>query len=1355
MKKFKKIVLSAALAASMLVGFGATSLVKPAAAEKVGLNYYLSDYDTRAEAIAAGREWEKKVEKEGVVLLKNKDNALPLAKGSKVTVFGKKQDDMFTYLERAGLKGNREALSFYGNNSRSPSSYTPISGNTTANGKAIGETPVSYLQKDSALEATYKDYADMAFVVFHRSGGEGHDNPRTMKWNGKSVTDRDSAGEANQPVPGARSMDDHYLQLDQNETDLLAYVCEKFAKVTVILASSSQMEVGFLDDPKHYAYHDNIVGGMWITGTGHEGAASVIVGETSPSGRTVDTWARDYKLDPVWMNFGNNLVEGSYQKKGNLYANYATDDGYMSSYRGTYVIYKEGIYLGYRYYETRGYTEGLDKAYTSAAGEVHGTTTTEWNNWYASRVSYPFGYGLSYTTFTQEIVEKNYNAGDALDKNGTITWKVKVTNTGAVSGKEVVQLYYTSPYTTGGIEKSHVVLGAFAKTAEIKPGESDTVTLTMKVRDMASYDYNDANKNGFKGYELEEGDYVIRLMKNAHEEITNVTYNVAETAKFDKDEVTGNTVENRFDKVSNYLLNDTKVENGNYYMSRADFAGTFPKTSFREDMPEWVKNGLNEWEVKNGKQTRDPALDQNDPEYTEVMPTFGAKNGIKLEDLHGLDYDDEKYEKYLDQFTRDQLIQLPTRGNYWTGIDAPNLGMTKTSNIDGPYGFTPQSFVGNGAAKDYVWLGDVTLSAATWNVEIAYERGRIAGNFALWGTGEEYNRIGGFYAPAVNIHRSPFSGRNNEYYSEDGFLTGKMAAAEVRGANDKGFYTYVKHFAINDQETNRLGICTWLNEQSMREIYLRSFEICVKEGKTTGIMSALNRLGYTWTGGCRELLTDVLRNEWGFRGTVVTDSYMGDNSNLSNFDQKIRAGGNLALGNASVKYNGGSATTYHYLRKAAHGICYTLANSAALNKGAHPVKEKVIKSYESGSAALGIVGVEYRFTVATAKINVEAFPDVKAEDIKYTLAEGSKQLPKGLTMAEDGMISGVPQKEANNHKITVVATYQDESVAADFYFNIISADGAIIYRPENANLGTAYVGSSVILNVAEAEIYVKDATEEEIAALPSVTYELGSDTVLPEGLTLSETGVIYGVPTKGCRDYKIKIMAKALGYRSVETEYTLSILNEMLFFPRTLADGKAGCSYGDRIEPADCADIVKYRLKDGSKLPDGLKLTEAGYIIGTPTVAVTDYKFIVEAHSAFADTLEAEYSITISLSFAKGLTLADGKAGEEYLGDIAMASGADNIKYLLKKGTLPEGLTLSENGEITGTPTKAGVYTLTFAASAEGVEEDEVTLTLYVANAEVKETKSGCNGAIAGLLPVTSALGMLAFAVALRKKKED
>ncbi|HBK02017.1 MAG TPA: hypothetical protein DDY77_03170, partial [Clostridiales bacterium] len=842
MKNFKKIILSAVLAGSLLFGAGVTALTKPMAAEKVGLNYYLSDYDTRADANKAAAEWLSKANKEGVVLLKNKDNALPLAKGSKVTVFGKnqayQQNWFYTYLTNAGFKVNDKVYNFYRDNKRSPFETTPLKGNTTITGKAIGETPVSYLTGDSEnLPGTYKDYGDMAFVVFKRSGAEGHDNPRTMKWNGKSISDK---GEATQKIPGARSMDDHYLQLDQNEVDLLDHVCNNFAKVTVIIATPSQMEVGFLDDPNHYAYHENIVGGLWIAYSGFQGAASVIAGEVSPSGRTVDTWARDFRLDPVWMNFSNNLVEVSYEKKGNLYANYATSDDYMMGYRGTYVIYKEGIYMGYRYYETRGYTEGLDKAYTSAEGEVHSTTTTQWNNWYSSRVSYPFGYGLSYTTFKQEIVEKNYNAGDALDKNGTITWKVKVTNTGAVSGKEVVQLYYTSPYTTGGIEKSHVVLGAFAKTAEIKPGESDTVTLTMSVRDMASYDYNDANKNGFKGYELEEGDYTLRLMKNAHEQIDSVTYNVAETAKFDKDAVTGNTVKNRFDDISNYLLNETNPENGNYYMSRADFAGTFPKTAFREDITERVRNGLNEWEVVDRKQTRDPELDKQDPEYTEEMPTFGAKNGIMLEDLHGLKYEDEKYEKFLDQFTKEQLVEISTKGFYSAGIDAPNLGLTKTSNIDGPYGFIKNPSI-TGNVGYYVWLGPVTLHAATWNVEIAYERGRIVGNFALWGGGEEYDRIGGYYAPAVNIHRSPFSGRNGEYYSEDGFFTGKMAAAEARGANDKGFYTYVKHFAINDQETNRTGVCTWLNEQSMREIYLKSFEICIKEGKTTGIMSALNR----------------------------------------------------------------------------------------------------------------------------------------------------------------------------------------------------------------------------------------------------------------------------------------------------------------------------------------------------------------------------------------------------------------------------------------------------------------------------------------------------------------------------------
>ena len=1339
----------------MVVGFGVSSVVEPFATENTEHNYYVSDYDTKAASNAAAKEWREKANNEGVVLLKNKNNALPLKKGSKVTVFGKSQGEMYTELQKVGFQVNKDVYNFYCDNNRSPATYTKIKGNTTVSGKATGETALSNLTGDSAnLQSTYKDYADMAIVVFKRNGGEGHDNPRTMKWNGNSVTDSDasSAGEANQPVPGARSMDDHYLQLDQNETDLLDHVCANFDKVTVLLAYGSQMEVGFLDDPNHYAYHENIVGALWMTGTGHSGAANIIAGNVSPSGRTVDTWARDFRLDPTWMNFGNNLVEGSYLKKGNLYANYATSDEYMWSYRGTYVIYKEGIYLGYRYYETRGYTEG-NGAYTSKVGEVSSTTTTEWDNWYQSRVSYPFGYGLSYTTFKQEIVEKNYNSGDTLDKNGTITWKVKVTNTGDVAGKEVVQLYYTSPYTTGGIEKAYVVLGAFAKTKEIKPGESDTVTLTMSVRDMASYDWNDANKNEFKGYELEEGDYTLRLMKNAHEEIESVTYSVAETVMYDKDAVTGETVKNRFDEVSNYLLNDTKEENGNYYMSRADFEGTYPKTAFREDMPDWVKEGLNAWEVKSYKQTRDSSLDEQDPEYTTEMPTFGAANGIMLEDLRGLKYEDEKYEKYLDQFTEEQLVEISTHGNYWTGIDIPSIGMKKTSNVDGAFGLTPQSFVNNGSSSDYYWLGDVTLCAATWNEDICYEKGRIVGNYALWGNGSGYNRIGGWYAPSVDIHRSPFSGRNSEYYSEDGFLTGKMAAAEVRGANDMGLYTYVKHFAINDQETNRLGICTWLNEQSMREIYLKSFEICVKEGKTTGIMSSLNRIGYTWAGGCRELLTDILRTEWGFRGTVVTDTYMGDNSNLSNFDQLIRAGGSLALGTATIKYNSGTATTYHYLRKAAHDICYTLANSAVLNEGIYPTAPKPFLSFESNSIALGVIGQEYSSTVATAKLNPLVYPNGDENDIKYSLAEGSKKLPNGLTLSEDGTITGKPLKEVKNHKVTIVATYEDASITADFYFDVISADGAIVYRPKNANLGTAYIGNSVTFNVAEAEIYAPEATATEKALFPTITYKLGDDTILPEGLTLTTDGKISGTPEKVCKEYSFTVVAKAPGYTTVETKYTISVFDGISIEGKKLIDGKVDCAYLDKVEVAKDSEDVNYRLKSGSELPSGLTLTETGYIVGTPSVAVTEYKFTVEAYGEFVETVEAEYNITIGLSFAKGLKLADGKEGEEYLGDIAMASGADNITYSLKTGILPEGLSFSENGEITGTPTKAGVYTLTFEASSKGVESDEVTLTLYIANKE--EVKSGCKGSIGFTLPVTLTLGIASAIVALRKKKEE
>ncbi|MBQ8302495.1 MAG: glycoside hydrolase family 3 C-terminal domain-containing protein, partial [Clostridia bacterium] len=507
-------------------------------------NYFNSDFETREEVLEFNRNLNEEIEGEGLVLLKN-DGSLPIGGDLRVSVFGKSSVNVMSggsgsgagggvpvtgfieALQQEGFTVNPTLVNFYSDNSKSGSGRGAAPGNGNVSpGYNTGETPITNYTSD--IEASYENYSDAAIVVFSRISGEGFDLPRTMMWDGSTYKSWSTA--STQAVPGARDKYDHYLQLDQNESDLLKYLGDRFDNVIVLLNTGSQFEVGFLDDPGHYGYHENVKGAMWIGYPGSSGnvaIAKALKGEINPSGRTVDTWARDFKNDPVWQNFGNNLMECvSYDLKGNEYANNPAPvgSGAGRAHFSDYVIYKEGIYMGYLYYETRGYTEG-DGVYSSAGkgkadvvynqvtneyislsndkdgdNEIHGTDTTDWDNWYDASVVYPFGYGLSYTTFDWEIVSANPENGAKLTADGTISIDVKVTNTGDYAGKDVVELYFTAPYYTGGIEKAHVVLGGFAKTEIIQPGDSDTVTVEMTVRDMSSYDWNDANENGFKGY---------------------------------------------------------------------------------------------------------------------------------------------------------------------------------------------------------------------------------------------------------------------------------------------------------------------------------------------------------------------------------------------------------------------------------------------------------------------------------------------------------------------------------------------------------------------------------------------------------------------------------------------------------------------------------------------------------------------------------------------------------------------------------------------------------------------------------------------------------------------------------------
>ncbi len=879
---------------------------RPILAEGEGELAYEGDYDTKQEVYEAGMDLNVEIAEEGFTLLKNeKDStgkaALPLSKGANISVFGKNSvnlvysgsgsggssanaedfKDLYDSLDKAGFNTNQTLKSFYEDSSKSGSGRgkNPEIGDTIS-GFATGETPISSYTND--ITSSYSSYSDAAIVVFSRIGGEGFDLPRTMLESYGSDT----------KIEGAANGTDHYLQLDQNEQDLMEHVCKNFDKVIVVINSSETMELGCFEDGTY-----DVDAVVWTGFPGLNGIMAlgeILDGDVNPSGRTVDTYAADFTKMPSYRNFGNNNeTNGSY---------------YISDYTArkyNFVDYEEGIYVGYRYYETADVE--------AQAGNYAGFN-------YDDEVVYPFGYGLSYTTFSWEIENKSALTG-SMDKNGEYTIKVKVTNTGDVAGKDVVELYVAAPYTKGGIEKSAVELIGSAKTEIIQPGKSDTIEITFTPYDFASYDYSDANGNGFKGYEVEAGDYEFRVSQNAHTAVDTFTMSVAKSTIYDgntsgfeysTDPVTDYSVENRFDDVDDDLAQ---------VMSRSDFAGTFPTTPTTEDRTkssDWIKSLW--YSYSSDSDTAD------DPWYASSMPTTGQEVTISLKEMGGAEYDDERWDTVLNQLTVDDMTNVIGNGAYGTpsilSIDKP-----VTYEYDGPSGFSKYMSISNDLSMFYA---SECVIGATWNPDLAYRMGEMIGNEGILADTSTSLPYSAWYAPAVNIHRSPFSGRNWEYYSEDGFLSGQMAAQVCLGAQSKGVVTYLKHFAVNDQETDRdqNGTLVWLTEQSMREIYLKPFEIAVKQGHTMGIMSSFNRIGTTWAGGSYELLTEVLRNEWGFQGCVITDYAL---NSYMNINQMLRAGGDLMLNQGGKTPESSTATEVSVLRNAMKNILYSEANSNAMN----------------------------------------------------------------------------------------------------------------------------------------------------------------------------------------------------------------------------------------------------------------------------------------------------------------------------------------------------------------------------------------------------------------------------------------
>ena len=882
---------------------------------------FIQDFNTKKEACEFGNQVTQEICDEGMVLLKNEGDALPLKAGAKVSVFGKnsvnlvyggsgsaapgdgERKTIFQSLEAAGFSYNPKLKSFYeGSASGSGRSKNPDMDAGVSTLKT-GETPISSYKSD--VTDSYAQYGDAAIVVFSRIAGETWDLPRV------------ASDDPNR----------HYLELDNNERDLLRHIGQsgKFQHVIVLMNGSNYIDLGFLEqrtNPTDYNDFGKYVDGAVVIGSpGGEGIMAlgrILAGSVNPSGKTVDTIYTKYNEDPTWQNFG-----GNFKTAGDAYLNSLELKEGKADTTGYYLVeYEENIYMGYRYYETRGHIDG--------------------DEWYNSHVVYPFGYGLSYTQFTEEV--SSVTGGDSLNANENFKVNIKVKNTGSKAGKQVVQLYVEAPYTEGKIEKAYKTLVGFAKTDVLQPNTTETVEINVRPYDFACFDSQDKNGNSFKGWELEKGNYVFHVGVDAHNDVATFTKNLADDARFENDPDTNYKVEPLFNDVTTHMVE--KCEN----LSRKDFAGTFPQTITDEQR---VVDADTLAALKQ--------KEANNPETFEKVPTMGAEYKIDLKKLAGKEYTDPLWEQYLDQLTFDDMLTLFNEGCYSTAAIKKDIIVTKvdeetgeeyeelvkdavvipaTTSADGPTGIV--AFLGNPAVYGCCYYCSEVLLAQTYNLKLAEKQAKAIGNECLIGN-EKGGCISypGWYAPAVNIHRSPFSGRNTEYYSEDPFINGKFAAKVIEGVQKKGVYANLKHFALNDQETNRdgNGIATWCDEQAMREIYFKAFEIAVKEGKTHGLMTSFNRIGTQWAGGDYRLVTIVLRKEWGFQGSVICDFHT---KLYMDSKQMLYAGGDINMVSAddrklptSKRYGTAYVTATdpkdtNLLRRSAHNNLFAIVNSNAM-----------------------------------------------------------------------------------------------------------------------------------------------------------------------------------------------------------------------------------------------------------------------------------------------------------------------------------------------------------------------------------------------------------------------------------------
>lgn len=849
-------------------------------------NGTLSD-ETNEEAAEVAEE----IMEDGIVLLKN-ESLLPLNETKKLNIFGWESinpayggagsggiNDLYDIvslnqgLENAGFSINQELVDFYNNYGADNPEMSIQKQSWT-----LPEPPVDTYSDELIKSA--KEYSDVAVVVLSRKAGEGHnDIPMDVR---KAAYDNNSDEYDDFPEG------EHYLQLSQTERDMVDMVCSNFDNVIVVYNGANQFELGFADE------YPQIKSVVWCPGTGNVGfnaLGKVFSGEVNPSGKTPDTFIYDMTTAPWW----NNAEKTEYTNLADM-AVEGMNAGTAQVYAPAFTNYVEGIYVGYKYYETAAQEGAID---------------------YDKTVQYPFGYGLSYTEFEQKM-------GELEEKDGQISVDVEVTNTGDVAGKDVVEVYYKPPYTNGGIEKSSANLIEFAKTDLLQPGESQTVTVTFSIEDMASYDENNA-----KAYVLEKGDYVISINSDSHTVLNQKTYTA------DKDVVyKGENKRASDDTAATNVFEDAKGDIT--YLSRADHFANYEEATAAPASAELGEPYVSEYHL-NSNFDKTTYLNDED-----VMPTTGADNGLTLADMRDADYDDPRWEKLLDQLTVDEMANMIAMAGYQTAA-MDSVGKVATLDFDGPAAIN-NNFTGVGS----IGFPIEVVVASTWNKELAQAWGECMGKISQEMGAE------GWYAPGMNTHRTAFGARNYEYFSEDGVLAGNMGAKAVEGARKYGVYSYIKHFAL--YEGNAKMVSVWSNEQAIREIYLKPFEISVKQGGANAVMVSWSFLGDKWTGECSNLMNTVLRDEWGFRGMALTDFFRNNGHGFMNADAALANGVDVMLstfnGEENNVANPEHPTSVLQMRNACKNVMYTVVSSWAYD-GEH--EETGMENWKKAGIGIDIV----------------------------------------------------------------------------------------------------------------------------------------------------------------------------------------------------------------------------------------------------------------------------------------------------------------------------------------------------------------------------------------------------------------